>query len=172
MNAVIGTTMHLVAADVGDPVRPRDELGWGVGQRRVALLDRLGPVVIGVVPEQGIHAVEAEPSQALLDRAEHAVPAEIPHPAVGRGNVETLVVAPAVATAVWHEEPAHRRGHDELVTWPAAQRSAESPLGQPEPVARSGVEIPRPGIPCRVDGLLRVSVAGRPMQVADGCTTK
>ncbi len=115
-------------------------------QRRVGLVRRLLHEVVGVVDEHDVHPVEAEPFQALLQAAPHAVPAVVADPGQRRYAVEPLV--PLDLPGRGHQQPADLGAHGELGPGLPGQERPEPPLGGADAVMRRGVEGPdarRPG---------------------------
>ena len=105
------------------PIDDYDALTPELLERGIGLSDCLVPVVIGVMDEDEIDLVETQPLQALLERAEHTVATEIPHPTVGGRHVEALVVA-AVGRREHLEPPPDLRRDDVVVARPAGERGA------------------------------------------------
>ena len=62
-------------------------------------------MIVRVVDEDEVDAIEAEAFEAGLDRPEHAVPAEVPDPAMGRGDGEPLWVRVAAVVRGSNQRP-------------------------------------------------------------------
>ena len=126
-------------------VPQRRQGGPGAGQRLI-------PVVVGVVDEDHVHAVHAQPAQALLQRGQDAVPREVVDPVV------------AGARGVWVAGPDQApdlRAQHVVRARPAAQRLADQPLGAAAAVHRRRVEVPHPAFPGGVQAVQRHVVRHR-----------
>jgi len=144
-------------------------------QRRVRLAECLLTVVVRVVDERDVDAVQAEPAQARLQAAPDAVRAEVEPPDLGRRDVEARGVTgrPGPAGAGGRgrpgglEEAADLGGEHVLVSRTVPQGVAQTALGQAEAVVRRGVERADAAVPRRVDRGCGVVVAHRGEQVPD-----
>ena len=143
-----------------------DALGAQLGQRRRRLLEGFPDVVVRIVDEDEVDAIEAEALEARLDRAEHPVTAEVPDPAMGRGDGEPLRIR-LIAGVRGLQPPAHLRGHHELVARVGPQRPAEPSFGQAEAVVGCGVEVAKAGIPGCGTAVIRHVIGDSAEQVAD-----
>ena len=82
------------------PIGAHDSLRAQVVQRWVRLTDGRFPVLVGVVDEEDVDAVEAEAGQAVLDRPKHAVARVVEDdPPVGH-VAERLVVDAVTGLAI------------------------------------------------------------------------
>jgi len=81
---------HLRLVHAG-PDRPHHALVAQLGQGREGVLVGLALVVVGIVQEGDVDPVQAEPLQALLQRAAHAVAGEVPDALARRGHVPLRV---------------------------------------------------------------------------------
>jgi hypothetical protein len=70
---------------------------------------------------------------------------------VGRRHDEALVEPDDLASRL--EQPAHLRREDVCVAVPGGERGAKPPLGEPEPVVGSRVEVPHAELPGGLDGV-------------------
>jgi hypothetical protein len=109
-------------------------------QGGVGLLDRRPPVVVRVVQQCDVDAVQGEALQAGLQRPPYPRPREVPHPPVGRGHGEALAVAAGRAVRVGHQEAAYLGRHHQLGSRPRRQRAAQAPFREAQPVVGGGVE--------------------------------
>lgn len=137
-------------------------------QGRVALAEGLFGVVVGVVQVDEVDAVDAEPGEAGLQGAPDAVGGEVPDAAVGGGDGEAVseVVAGVVAVDGF-EAAADLGGEGVLGARAGAQGLAEAAFGEAEAVVRGGVEVPHALPPGGGDGLVRLCVVERGVEVAD-----
>ncbi len=103
-------------------------------ERRERAGKRVGVVVVGIVHERDVDAVETEPLEAPLERAQRAVGGEVEVGAVPGGRAGL-------------EKPADLCRHDVLVAGLAGQRRAEPLFREPGAVVRRGVEVPNTEIP-------------------------
>ena len=94
-------------------------------ERTVRAVDRLGVVVVRIVDENDVDAVEAQPVEALLEGTQRALVAEVEH-RERRGTREGSLRRPG------RQEPPHLRREHELV--------GRDLLGEPGSVERRGVE--------------------------------
>ncbi len=124
-------------------------------------------MVVRIVEVDDVDPVQAEPLQAVLDRAAHAQGAEVPDPAVGGGHGETLGKVVAVQLPGRAQQPADLGGEDVLVPGAAAQGLSEPSLGQAQTVMRSRVEIPDTRLPRSGNRGLGIGIGHRREQVAD-----
>ncbi len=140
-------------AEAGDAA-----IGPELFERAEAALRREGlpvpgvPVAMGVgadvVHEQQVDALQAEPLQAVLERAHDAAVAVV----VVRA--ERQRGGPAVVHrlhgGIGAHQPADLGADDEGIAGLLAQEGAHAVLAQRVPVERGGVEIAQAGIPCRL----------------------
>ena len=85
-----------------------------MGQRRRRDREGFTGMVVRIVDEDEVDAFEAEAFEARLDRAEHAVGAEVPEPTMSRGDGESLGIQ-LTAGVRGLQPPTHLGGGDELV---------------------------------------------------------
>ena len=135
-------------------------------ERGIGLLERVPVVVVGVVQEHDVDALEAEADQALLEGAQDAVGTEVEHPPERRGDREAFVVGPPRRVDRLEEASGLGREH-ELVTGASLQGVAETAFGQPEAVVRCRVKGADPEVPSRVDGRASVLVGDLAEEVAE-----
>jgi hypothetical protein len=135
-------------------------------QRGVGAVEDLGVVLVGIVDEQDVDAVQAKALEARRDRAQDAVAAVVAPAPVRRGHGEALVVV-AGHLGDRLEQPSDLRGQDELVTRALGERGADAPLGEAEPVVRRGVEVAHAELPRRVDGRARIRVGRGAVEIAE-----
>ncbi len=107
-------------------------------------------VVVRVVDQDDVHAVELQPFEARLERPHHAVVREVEHRRVRIGPLEE--VAQLRARGLGLEHTSDLRRDDEVVPRHGRQHLAEHPLRVPEPVERRGVEEPHAGVPRALHG--------------------
>ena len=144
---------HLALVHSGAEARD-DALVAQLGERLRAGRRRGLPVIVGVVHVDDVDAVDAEPLEAVLDRAQHPVAAEVVHPAgVGRHVEAVREVALVRGLGTRHQHAPDLRGQDVLVARVRGQRAPEAALREPEAVVRRGVEIADAALPRRADGL-------------------
>ena len=137
-----------------------DQCGDGLG-------DGLVQILLGVVHEDDVHPVQAEPLEALVEAAADPVGGVVPPPHQVVGDVEQVGVTSA-GPRVRLEQPAHLGRHHELLPRPARQGCAEPPLRQAQPVVRGRVEVAEARVPGRVERRPRLLVGQRGVQVAEG----
>ena len=152
--------------------RPDDALVAEFGERGERLADRRVEVVVRVVHEHDVHPVEAEPLEALLERPEHAVAAEVPYPPQPGVLLERGISLARVPP----QQPPDLGGEHELVARAPAQRVADAALGHPGAVVRRGVEEAHAELPRGVARRARPRVtdwreqpAERPRAEAEAC---
>jgi hypothetical protein len=117
----------------------------------------VGDVLVRVVQVDDVEMVEAQPVEALGERAEDPVAAEVEDAAVRRGHDEPLVVEPF--DPVHGFEHATHLGRDHpFVARTRTESGAETPLREAEPVVRRGVEVADAELPRSIDGGQRVVV--------------
>ncbi|SII97821.1 Uncharacterised protein [Mycobacteroides abscessus subsp. abscessus] len=104
-------------------------------------VDRLGPVVVGVVDVDDVDAVEAQPLEGLLEGAADAVRGVVAHTGLVAGHGEALVV-PLLRVLRGADEPTDLRRDEVLLTGLGPQHLAEATLAQPETVVGCGVVVP------------------------------
>ena len=131
-------------------------------QDRVRLRDGLVHEVVRVVQVHDVDAVDAKPVQALVQRTQDPVAAEVEHrPRRGRVGEEV-----GARLRVGDDEPAHLGGQHEIAVPAGPQRRAEPAFGGAVAVQRRGVEVAH----ARVTGPAyhgpRLGVGHRPEQPA------
>ena len=127
-------------------VHPRaDRLDHALGpqlvQGRVGLVDRLLVVIVGVVDQQDVHVVRIQPFEALLQRAEHTVPAVVEPPVEGKRLHPSAVLHRLVYRV---EHPANLRREDEAAPIDAGEGLSEEHLALADAVQRRRVEVADP----------------------------
>ena len=132
------------------PIAPHDALGPQSLQRRVGLAECLLPVVVRIVDQRDVDPVQAEPDQAGLHAAPHAVGAVVEHRRWCAGTANPSVSRPCGSATGLQQAP-DLGGDDVLVARPPGQRGAEAALGQAEAVVRGRVERADAARPRRVD---------------------
>lgn len=135
-------------------------------QLGVGAVEGLPLVAVRVVQIDGVHAVETEPGEALLEADAYTAGAEVPHPFVGGRDDEAVRQVVAGQSGACAQQAADLGGQRELRTWPGAQGVSKTALGQAESVVRSGVERADSAGPGGLDGGGRVLVADRVEQIA------
>ena len=110
-------------------------------------------MVVGVVDERDVDAVEAEPVQAGRQAPPDAVGAEVEpaHEWAGTATAKPLGSRARHGRRPPVEEPADLGGDHVLVAGAVPQGVAEAAFGQAEAVVRRGVEGPDAAVPRRVD---------------------
>ena len=94
-------------------------------------------VLVGIVNVEHVDAVGPQPIEALCDRAEHALLAEIEDGIdVGRAVVE----ANGIGIRHLSKQPADLCRDDDLISRNRVQRATEPRLSESVPIPRSGVE--------------------------------
>jgi hypothetical protein len=128
-------------------------------QRRIRLGERLLLVVVRVVDEHDVDAVELEPFQAGLQAAVYAVGAEIPLAVVGGGQGGEAVCGVGaegglhvVDGVVGYEQAADLGAEGELLAGSGLQHGAEAAFRQAQAVVRGRVEAADALFPGRLDG--------------------
>ena len=136
-------------------------------ERGVGARDGVLVVVVRVVDVQDVDAVETEPLEALLDRAEHPVVAEVEDRIQGRdASPDRLARLGGRVRA--QQAPDLRREH-EVVARPPGEDTAEALLRQAEAVEGRGVEEADAPLPGQLDRRVRGLVADRLEQPAERC---
>ena len=125
--------------------RPHHALLAELEQRGEGALERGLLVIVRVVDEHDIEAVESEASEAVVDRTQHAV-ARVVEP---RRKATRHPEDAGVEVRIGNESPSDLRREHEFVTRVAAQDAAEPSLREPVAVERRGVEAPDACVPCR-----------------------
>ena len=96
-------------------------------ERGERLCDRFVEVVVGIVQQRDIDAVEAEPLEAGFERAPDAVRAQIEYRVV----IESVAVGVVFDRAAFsrNQNPPDFRRQDEVVSWVLRQDTAEAHFG-------------------------------------------
>src|SRR5262249_38915310 len=96
-------------------------------QGRVGQSQRIRQVIVGVMEINEIDTVEPEPPEALLERAQDPVTAEVPDAPMRRRHVEASIVASERRGERFEPSPNFRR-YDVLLSLPLGKRSTEPAL--------------------------------------------
>ena len=88
-----------------------------------------------------------------------------------RRHFETLVVSPTPRHRGFQKSPDFRREHV-VGPWTSGERRPETPLGEAQPVVRSGVEVPNAEIPRRINRRGSLLIAHRPIEIPELSATQ
>ncbi|MHC2600169.1 hypothetical protein ACVL92_000983 [Bradyrhizobium liaoningense] len=114
-------------------------------------------MVVGIMHEQDVDAVEPKARQALLDRSHHPVMAEIEHRPLARRALVVLVLG---GSAIRCAQQTADLGRDDVgVARLLPQECAQPPLGKTKAIERRGVEEADAGRPGARDRRLRIGIA-------------
>ena len=139
----------------------------GAGHRRVEAVAPVRPVRVGadVVDVGDVDAVEAEPFEAVLDRAPRTVGRIVELHLEGQAVHEAGALASRITDR--HEQPADLGRKRERLPRAVAQRRPEAALGEAEPIQRRRVKMPDANIPCGIERRASLFVRKRREQIAD-----
>src|SRR5699024_1555913 len=134
-------------------------------------VDRLGPVVVGIMDVDDVDMVCSQPFEGFVDGAPNAVSGVVPHPDPVSGDHEAFVIEIGRPRGRTDETP-HLRRQQELLSRLRGQGFAEAAFAQSQTVVRGGVEIPYAQIPRLGDRSYRSLVIDISVEVPDRRTAE
>jgi len=132
---------------------------------RVSVMERSIEMVASVVEIQHVHPLQTHPKQRLLETSTNPVAGEVPHPAVGRRNLESLIGS--ASRVLLDQEPANLRRERERIPGLFAEELPEPTLRMPDPVMGCRVEVTDAAIPCRCQSRSRRLIIHRLEQTSE-----
>ncbi|MGY3503944.1 hypothetical protein ACVWYJ_004563 [Bradyrhizobium sp. USDA 4471] len=106
--------------------------------------------------ERYIEAIDAEPLEAILDRATHAVGGVVEYDVIGRIRERINLGMPVVLRGL--EQLPNFRRKQIFISLLGVEKPSEPPLGQPEAVPWRNVEVAHPDLPGRFERAFGVLV--------------